>query len=207
METKELEAMAKEWVNNHSKFSSFSWYEAPKDKENWCLITTSHRDSGILEKSNEVAILERMSQFIENGETELHSFSHWLVGHEDSIAVRVYNPDKTITNAFKEMCKIQKDLENYPVLDEDHYRTEYAKATIKNVKEVVRQVSESIFEEDGYDITEVLPIEEVSKEVYYWISTNQPDLLDESPNGDYPSEDAVKDAIRSIWNTDKRKTK
>ena len=103
-------------VANWAKFESFAWFGKPEDANNLAIFYTSNRDADSLTRSNHTAITERLSKYEDDVEEISHS--HWAVGHVDGFTVRVYNNDGTITAAFEEFYKIQSELEDYPVLDE-----------------------------------------------------------------------------------------
>ena len=49
-----LEDAVKESAGNWQHFECFSWHRASelKDPENWAIIYTHHRDSGLIDQSN-----------------------------------------------------------------------------------------------------------------------------------------------------------
>ena len=129
------EAMAKQLANNHASFESFMWSDEPSDAQNWCIVHTENRDSGLMQKANTKVIGKRMKRFVRDGTTREQHFTHWLCGWVDGYAIRVYTPRNVITAAFKEWCRIITELENYPILDDDLYsRMEYD-ATIESLVE------------------------------------------------------------------------
>lgn len=73
-----------------------------------------HRDSDALARSNFEAALDRLG-----GESEtviVEHAGHWAVGWVESILVHESDTEKV-----KELESIYEDLENYPVLDEEHF--------------------------------------------------------------------------------------
>lgn len=132
----DVENAAKELAGNWQEFECFAWsrgYDL-EDAENWAIWYTSHRDAGLLAQSNEAAIHNRLEPFSEGDDPDLvfESHSHWAVGHVDGFSVRVYRPDGTITEAFREFCKIKEELDAYPVLDEADYSERELQATLEN---------------------------------------------------------------------------
>ena len=136
--------MAKELVNNHAKFESFGWHDGPEDREEWCIVHTHNRDSGLLAQANAQVIAKRLAAFVKKGTVLAQHFGHWLCGWVDGYAIRVYKrnlpTDKrsglgAYTAAFKVWCDITAELEGYPVLDDDLYnnmQTEAARESIKD---------------------------------------------------------------------------
>jgi hypothetical protein len=132
----DVEAAAKEMAGNWREFESFAWHRAYDldDADNWAIIYTSNRDSGLLAQSNETAINKLLDKHTEGEDPDLvfERHSHWAVGHVDGFSVRVYRPDGAITDAFKEVCSIHERLDDYPVLDESEYSERELEATLEN---------------------------------------------------------------------------
>jgi hypothetical protein len=92
------------------------------DPDDWAIIYTHHRDSGLLDQSNAAAIADALRSFSEseNPHVVFESHAHWAVGHVDGFSMRVYR-DGEITQAFRAYHGLMEDLEAYPVLDESDY--------------------------------------------------------------------------------------
>lgn len=119
----DVEGKAREAAGNWRKFESFVWDHAyDADADDWCIVYTSNRDSGLLDKSNEAAIAEAMEPFFDVDDPDIRreSHNHWAVGHVDGYAIRVYRGGE-ITAAFRAWRELQEALEDYPVLDEEDY--------------------------------------------------------------------------------------
>lgn len=134
----DVEAAAKELAGNWRRFQSFAWHKSYDldDPDAWAIIYTSNRDSGLLGQSNEKAINEMLDKYTEGDDPDLvfERHSHWAVGHVDGFSVRVYRPDGTITDAFREVCGIHERLEDYPVMDESEYSERELEATLENYR-------------------------------------------------------------------------
>ena len=134
----DVETAAKDMAANWHEFESFGWHRAYDldDADNWAIIYTSNRDSGLLAQSNEQAINELLDRFTEGDDPDLvfETHSHWACGHIDGFSVRVFRPDGTITEAFKDVCGIQERLDNYPLLDEEDYSQRELDATLENYR-------------------------------------------------------------------------
>lgn len=132
----DLEQAAKEMAGNWQTFESFCWHRAYdlEDADAWAQVYTSNRDSGLLAQSNEEAINEMLEKFADGDDPDLvfETHSHWACGHIDGFSVRVYRADGTITEAFKEVCRIQERLDDYPLLDEEDYSERELSATLEN---------------------------------------------------------------------------
>jgi hypothetical protein len=60
--------------------------------------------------------------------------SHWAVGYLDGFSIRVFRPDGTLTDAFREFCSIKERLDDYPILDEQDYTEREYQATLANYR-------------------------------------------------------------------------
>src|SRR5262249_48890270 len=55
--------------------------------------------------------------------------SQFAFGHVDGVSIRVYHADGTLIEAFRELCRIQKRLDDYPILNEQDYGQREYEAT------------------------------------------------------------------------------
>ena len=119
-----LEDAAKEAAGNWQRFESFCWFRESEiaDPDNWAIIYTHNRDSGLLDQSNADAIAEAMEPFTEGDDPDvvMESHDHWAVGHVDGFSIRVYRNGE-ITEAFKTYHDLMEQMDGYPVLDEEDY--------------------------------------------------------------------------------------
>lgn len=105
---------------------SYSNYSGP-DYQGWLCGPTETRDSEILAISNFHSALERLGG--ESKDVQVVRFDHWGCGWFNRILV------KATSSKAKELYQIYKDLETYPVLDEDdfseresEYQADYAES-------------------------------------------------------------------------------
>jgi hypothetical protein len=85
-----------------------------KSYNDYYVLLSHHRDSGLVEKSNFNSALKAL-----NGESDtvkVIRFSHWLCGWIEMILI--HESDKESIDKGNE---IEKALENYPILDEDDF--------------------------------------------------------------------------------------
>jgi hypothetical protein len=98
-----LEHAAREAAGNWRSWPCFVWDRKREidDAENWSIIYTHNRDSGLLAQSNAAVIAEALMSFseTENPNVVFERHSHWAVGHVDGFSIRVYR-DGEITEAF-----------------------------------------------------------------------------------------------------------
>jgi hypothetical protein len=132
------DAAAKEFAGNWRRFENFAWHRAHNldDADRWAIFYTSNRDSGLLDESNEAAILKSLSRYIEaeNPDVVVERHDHWAVGFVNGISIRVYTADGTVTPAFAEFCRLKEKLEDYPLLNESDYSEREYEATLANFR-------------------------------------------------------------------------
>ncbi|HEY7328075.1 MAG TPA: hypothetical protein VH592_10565 [Gemmataceae bacterium] len=135
----DVESAAGALAGNWKEFDSFAWHRAYDldDADAWMIWYTSSRDAGLLERSNEHAINDRLRPFSEGDAPDLifERHSHFAVGHLDGFSLRVFTPDGSITPAFEEFCRIKEELEAYPILNESDYSEREYQATLENYGE------------------------------------------------------------------------
>jgi hypothetical protein len=125
----DVEVAARETAGNWRKFDSFAWGGRPECADECALIYLSHRDSHVLDKSNEAVILDALSEFtgriddpddVGGSDVETQSHNHWAVGHIDGVVIRCIRDGKA-TAAFKALHELAMCLTEHPVLDEDDF--------------------------------------------------------------------------------------
>jgi hypothetical protein len=131
-----VEDAAKDAAGNWQDFNCFWWQRKTEieDPENWAIIYTHNRDSGLLDQSNAEVIAEAMRPFAdtEDADVVFESHSYWAVGHVDGFSVRVFK-DGEITPAFKRYHELALSMADYPVLDETDYSNREYEATLENI--------------------------------------------------------------------------
>ena len=99
-----VEEAAKEAVGNWMEFDCFSWHGSHEieDADQFCIVYTHHRDSGLLDQSNADVIAEAMERFLDQEPCDVIEEHHrsWLCGWIEGYAIRVYRNGK-ITKAFR----------------------------------------------------------------------------------------------------------
>lgn len=123
-----------ELKGNWTKFDSFSWDYEIDDPENWCIVYTNNRDSGLLTQSNSSAIEKIMTPFLEGNDCNEEQHNHWAVGWVDGYSIRVFDSFNNPTPAILQWIEIQERLEDYPLLDEDDYSQREYDAMIENLE-------------------------------------------------------------------------
>jgi hypothetical protein len=193
----DLESSAKELAGNWQSFDCFSWHrkcdlESPED---WAIIYTHHRDSGLRDQSNAEVIAEAMQPFTTGNDPDVvfESHRHWAVGHVDGFSIRVYRRGRRgrrgkITEAFRTWHDLQTRLADYPVLDEDDHFSRYYEATIENIADAAWRLKRD------YDLPRGWAVE-----VYHWLADHDDsEIEDTDDRGGYPSEDALRRAFTAL---------
>jgi hypothetical protein len=131
-----LEEAACEVAGNWKSWSCFVWdrEQVLDDAENWSIVYTHNRDSGLLACSNAEAIARVLKSFAVGDDPDLvfESHSHWAVGHVDGFSIRVYFGG-AITDAFRAYHGESERLAEYPILDETDYAEKELEATLENI--------------------------------------------------------------------------
>jgi hypothetical protein len=189
--TVDLETAAKEAAGNWSTFECFAWSRASDldDAEQWCIMYTHHRDSGLLDHSNAAAIEGELEPFMEDGDPDVvpEHHSHWAVGWIDGFSIRVYR-NGHITRAFRRYHELTQRLDEYPLLDEEHYSRLEFDATLENVTDAAWRLKDNIHLPDEWE-----------SDVYHWFSENDPGAVENtSDQGGYPSEEQLQAAFAAL---------
>lgn len=186
-----LEAAAKEAAGNWQDFNSFAWFrrndlDRPED---WAIIYTHHRDSGLLDQSNAAVIAEAMEKFAEGDDPDVvfESHNHWAVGHVDGFSLRVYR-DGQVTEAFRTWHELQGRLADYTVLDEEGYSRREYKATLENIADAAWKLKNEYELPEGWE-----------GEAYSWLSDHDcSEIESRDDQGGYPSEEGLRRAFDAL---------
>lgn len=138
-----------ETVASPSSWDSLSNYVGETPSKGLLVLLTRNRDSDLLTESNWTVALERLGG--ESETVEIHRFGHWACGWWEALSV------KTGSEAEKEAKEIEKELEDYPVLSDDHFSTLEAEEASR-VWEACYSVNERIDflrEGDGFEFSGV----------------------------------------------------
>ena len=186
-----LEDAARTKAGNWRSWTCFVWDRKHdlRDPENWSIIYTHHRDSGLLDQSNAEVIAKTLTPFTTNEDPDVvfESHAHWAVGHVDGFSIRVYR-DGEITDAFRAYRGLMERLDGNPVLDEaDYGRREY-EAALENIEDAAWRIRSSYELNDGWEV-----------ETYEWLSAHRPGAVEnEDDRGAYPSESDLVDAFNGL---------
>lgn len=184
-----VEDAAKLSAGNWKTFTAFFWTEQPDDADQWMIYHTSTRDSGLLAKSNEAAILAKLEPYFATGDDlRTEHFRCSLHGHIDAISIRVYAADGQITQVFRAFHELMLSLEQYPVLDDTDHGRRVHEDTIENIRDQGWQfIADDIAPKDWPD------------QVFSWLWDNDDGAVEPMDDGGgYPTEDQVKKALTAL---------
>jgi hypothetical protein len=177
----DLESAAREAAGNWRDFDCFSWHrqhelESPDD---WAIVYTHNRDSGLLDQSNAAAIAEALKPFTKGQDPDVVAEHHtsWLCGWVDGLSIKVFKRGR-ITRAFRTYFDLQQRLNDYPLLDEDDYSNRVYEATLANIADSAWRLKKQ------YDLPSNWAFE-----VYRWLSDQDcTEIENDDDRGGYPSE-------------------
>ena len=186
-----LEDAAREAAGNWQRFESFCWFRENEiaDSDNWAILYTHNRDSGLLDQSNADQITEAMEPYTDGDDPDVvfESHDHWAVGHVDGFSIRVYR-DGQITDAFKTYHDLTERLADYPVLDEEDYSRREYEATLANFADAAWRLKRAYDLPDGWESA-----------VFSWFwEHNQGAVENRDDNGGYPEEDDLRAAFDAL---------
>lgn len=116
---------------------------AGKRWDDYYIIYTRHRDSGIIEESNWRSIIKHLDK--NNVKYENVRFSHWAVGWVEQLLVK--DDD---AKAIKEGEDIQKQLSKYPIFDEE----DYSELESEEINKLVGRIRDEINDlDDGEELS------------------------------------------------------
>lgn len=186
-----LEEAAKAAVGNWKQFECFVWHRERDldDADNWTIVYTHHRDSGLLDLSNAAAIGRAMEPFIEGDDPDavVESHFHWAVGWIDGYSIRVAKRGR-ITEAFRVYHDLATRLSDYPVLNEEDYSHREYEATIGNLSDAAWKLKQE------YDLPD-----DWQGDVYDWLSEHDCSAIENKDDqGGWPSEPQLTAAFAAL---------
>jgi hypothetical protein len=186
-----LEDAAREAAGNWRSWTCFVWdrkYELA-DPEEWSIIYTQNRDSGLLDQSNAEVIAKALMPFSTGDDADVvfESHAHWAVGHVDGFSIRVYREGE-ITEAFRTYHTLSEQQADYSILDENDYSEREHEATLDNVVDASWRLKSQYELPDGWD-----------SDVYSWLSDHRPGSVENRDDrGGYPSEAELQEAFDTL---------
>jgi hypothetical protein len=189
-----LEEAAKQAAGNWRNFDCFVWHRRSEiaDPDNWAVMYTHHRDSGLLDQSNASVIEKALEAFTQGDDPDVvfERHFHWAVGHIDGFSIRVFRNGK-ITEAYRTYRELQERIADYPVLDEEDLSRREYKATLDNIKDTGWRLRNEFDLPDNWEV-----------EAYDWLSENNCRAVENRDDqGGCPSEDELRQALEAITST------
>jgi hypothetical protein len=187
----DLKTAAKEAAGNWRPFECFAW-DRTRDldrPEDWTIVYTHHRDSGLLDQSNAAAIEEALEPFTDGDDPDVvaERHNHWAVGWIDGFSIRVFNRGR-VTKAFQTYHELVERMTDYPVLDDDDYSRREYEATLANIADSAWRLKRD-FE---------LP-EDWAAEVYSWLSDHDYAAVENRDDqGGYPEQAQLERAFAAL---------
>jgi hypothetical protein len=186
-----IEDAAEVAAGNWMQFECFIWERARDldEPDNWAIVYTHHRDSGLLDQSNATAIEKALEPFTEaeGPDVVVESHRHWAVGWIDGFSIRVFRKGK-ITEAFRKYHKLAQALADYPILDESDYSQRETEATFENLADSTWRL------DDEYDLPD-----DWESDVYHWFSEHDPAAVENTDDqGGYPDEEQLRVAFEAM---------
>jgi hypothetical protein len=187
----DVEAAARQLAGNWLDFDCFAWQRGYDlvDADQWAILYTSDRDSGLLAQSNHAEITKLLAPFTEGDDPDVvaESHSHWAVGHIDGFSIRVFGKDGGNTEAFEEFCRIKAKLDDYPILNESDYSEREYEATLHNYRSEMWATKKELPE--GWECA-----------VYRWFGDNGHDRFIENPDdqGGWAPKGQITEALREL---------
>jgi len=99
---------------NWRKFDSFCWHDRPENADEFALVYTHNRDSGLIDQSNAHVIGEALAPFIDSGDVIPEHHGHFACGWVDGFAIRCGS------DAERVYLELRDAMDDYPILDESH---------------------------------------------------------------------------------------
>lgn len=186
-----IEDAARKAAGNWRKFVCFAWdrERGLDDPDDWAIIYTHNRDSGLLDMSNADAIAKALEPFTAGDDPDVvfESHSHWAVGHVDGFSIRVHREGE-ITDAFKTYHDLAERMDGYPVLDESDYGEREYLATVENIAEAAWRLKGQYVLAEGWE-----------GDVFSWFSDHRQHAVENRDDrGGYPEEADLRDAFEAL---------
>ena len=188
----DLHEAAQQAAGNWRDFNCFVWYRDDiEDADNWGIVYTHNRDSGLLDMSNASVIEKSLQPFTEADDDDpdvvMESHNHWACGWIAGFSIRVFR-DGQITDAFHKYHELAEAMDAYPILDEEDYSNRECEATIENIGDAAWRVK------DEYELPD-----DWQFDVYGWLSDNRCGEIESSDDqGGYPSEESLRAAFDAL---------
>jgi hypothetical protein len=187
----DLEDAAKHAAGNWKDFTCFIWDRDRElvDAEQWAIVYTQNRDSGLLDQSNADFITGELERFSDGDDPDVvfEVHDHWACGWVCGFSVRVFRHAQ-ITEAFRVYHELAQRLADYPILDETDYSDREFSATLENIPLAALGLARDYSLPEGW-----------VEQVYDWLSDNRSGELENvDDQGGWPSEESLTEAFEEL---------
>jgi hypothetical protein len=188
----DIEEAANQAAGNWQKFDSFVWWRARELErpEDFTVYYTHHRDSGLLDQSNHVVISKAMEKFMDGDDPDVivEDHSHWAVGWIKGFAVRVFDDNGEITDAYRCLHELQERMADFPILDESLYSEMEYEASFENIDLAAWRLKRE------FDLPE-----DWQSSVFDWLWQHRDHALENvDDNGGWPDEEDLQAAFDAL---------
>ena len=186
----ELETYAKETAGNWKKEKDFSWFGQPDVVfiDDVGLICVLHRDSDLIQKSNYCVIKGKLEDHIgaleEGQDVEIHTFNHWAVGWTENFAIRVHRHG-VITEAFKKLFELMKEIKDECYLDYDMYREMLEGELVMYIQSFSHQ-----YDQDDANF---------GASIHEYLVEKYDDYIEKAENNQFPTDEQITEACNHIY--------
>lgn len=187
----DLHEAATKAAGNWRDFDCFCWHRASEleDADDWAIVYTHHRDSGLLSQSNAAVIDSAMEPFVDADDPDVvaEHHHHWAVGWIDGYSIRVFRNGE-ITDSFRTYHELAEQMSQYPILDDELFcRLEY-EATLENIGESAWRLKRE------YELPD-----EWETEVFDWLWQNRDHAVENTDDqGGWPEEEDLEAAFAGL---------
>lgn len=121
-------------------------------------------DETAMSKILEVSNFQYISSDLMNrypDDFRIEEYRHWACGWVKRLTCRILNSpgkitDSNITDAFLSAIRWHKDLDEYPIANEDHYGEMQAAAIFESITEMPNYLSDMIDKDDAFWVDKIL---------------------------------------------------
>jgi len=197
-----------EWVKAHDaagnwkKFDSFG--ASSEITDNDFIHYLGSRDEDLITESNREIIEAALDEWDTRTNNNVadtwmkNQDSHWAVGFLLGVCIAVKfdvdseHPAVFLNPVFEELCKLMRQIEEYPVLDEEDWSRRETDAGYENIKTI------------AYGFTKDDLPDDWEQEVFSWLWDNeQGECESHDDGGCWPSDESVKRALFCLGWLDK----
>ncbi len=187
--TSSLKQAARAMAGNWRDFKGFAWNrpEVLDHADDWCLVYTHHRDSGLTDQSNAAAIDAALRPSRDSADLFAEHHFHWAVGWVEGYAVRVYRGGR-ITPVFRVWYGLARRIARDELLDEADHAARQCEAAVENIAIAGWRFQERYDLPAGWE-----------QQVFTWLWDHRDSALQDCDDqGGCPSEEHIEAALQAL---------